>query len=86
MVSKGKEAPFCTEDRRILLVAEPSRPLHHLGQVAGTPRPRRPSGGVAHPCRPALPSQGQTSARLGRLVLTGACCGGPVVAGPVRAA
>ena len=33
VVSKGKEAPFCTESERSLLAAEPPRPLRHHGKV-----------------------------------------------------
>ena len=34
IVSKGKESPFCTEQERSLLAAEPPRPLRHHGKVA----------------------------------------------------
>ena len=32
IVSKGKESPFCTDQERSLLAAEPPRPLHHHAQ------------------------------------------------------
>ena len=37
-VSKGKEAPFCTGRERVLLVAEPARPLHHYREVGASRR------------------------------------------------
>ena len=40
VVSKGKEQPFCSDENRILLAAEPPRAFHHHGEVerAGTGR------------------------------------------------